>query len=395
MRILQLNKFITINGGSEIVMKNLAELLELNGHSVINVGFHKADQTLIDNSVDLGQEIILFRYLFYSSCLVQKIVNEIVERDIDLVICHNIYHHFPIWQLLSNIKKYTRAKLCLFLHDYKVVCPTYNLLLKNEVCFACSNKKFLNCALNKCKENSFFKSFAIYLESLFNNKILDAYLWPDVIISPSFFLRNQVKSMGFSHAIEVLHNPLPESIQVQNTHKRKNRILFVGRLSNEKGITQLLTIAGQLKEFDLHVIGNGPLKDLVLDACAKHTNITYGGYQTNASILENMSEAKYLIVPSIWYENNPMVILEAFSVGLPVLGSNLGGIPELVGSSRGAIFDPFNTESVISIVRNMMSISSEDYEKNVLSCKVFAEDRKFPSYYKNFKNLLKEVITFD
>jgi len=389
MNILQINKYITINGGSEVVMKNLYEIFSSTQHNIKNIGFHKKNQPYIENSIDLGEENLKIKGFFKNTTLTNIIINYILNNKIDIVICHNVYHHFPIYELFRLIKQKTNAKLILYLHDYKVVCPIYNLLRKNEICELCKNKKFYSCISNRCKNNSFIKSTILSIESYYNNKFHDAYKYVDKIISPSFFLKNKVIELGFKHHINVIHNPLNEfNLSNSIAIKRENNLLFIGRLSEEKGIFILLKLAKNLKNIKIDIIGDGPLRNLVEKKIKSLENIVYHGYQEKDMIQNMMKKSKYLLVPSIWYENNPMVILEAMSMGLPIIGSNRGGIPELIGETRGVSFEPNDIEDSIRIINEMFLKTEDEYYKMSMESIKFAKQQNYKNYYHKLINIL-------
>lgn len=388
MRILQINKYITINGGSEVVMKNLYEIFSKNNHFIENIGFHKKKQPYIDNSMDLGEENLEIKSFFQNKKLVNLIVEHIIEHKIDTVICHNIYHHFPIYQLLKAIKKKANVEIILYLHDYKVVCPTYNLLKDSKICEECSGKSFFSCTVNKCKGNSLIKSFVLSLESIYNNKVHDAYKYVDKIISPSLFLRDKVKELGFVHNIEVLHNPLDVTSVATPFKNRDTSLLFIGRLSEEKGINILINLAKGLSQYKIKIVGDGPLRNTLVDEISLLSNVHYYGYQEKEVIEEMMRESKYLLIPSIWYENNPMVILEALAMGLPVIGTNRGGIPELIAKIRGVIFEPKDLEGSLSIIKEMMLKSEEEYNLLSKACQDFAKENSYREYYRKIIKIL-------
>jgi glycosyltransferase involved in cell wall biosynthesis len=388
MNILQINKYITINGGSEVVMKNLYEIFSSNQHNIRNIGFHKKNQPYIENSTDLGEENLKVKGFFKNTTLINTIVNYILNNKIDMVICHNVYHHFPIYELFKSIKHKTNVKLILYLHDYKVVCPVYNLLRKNKICEECVNKNFYSCALNKCKDNSLIKSTILSLESYYNNKVNNAYQYVDKIISPSFFLRDKVKELGFKHKIDVIHNPLNNFSSFDVINEKENNLLFIGRLSEEKGIHILLNLADRLKNIEINIIGDGPLRNLVEEKAEDLENIIYHGYQQKEMIQKIMKKSKYLLIPSIWYENNPMVVLESMSMGLPIIGANRGGIPELIGNTRGICFEPNNIEESITIIKDMLSKTEDEYYKMSKNAINFAKEKNYTNYYSVLINIL-------
>jgi glycosyltransferase involved in cell wall biosynthesis len=104
---------------------------------------------------------------------------------------------------------------------------------------------------------------------------------------------------------------------------------YYGRLSKEKGLGTLLTAAARLK-LDLTIAGTGPLQDLVTDYASGNSNIRYVGFKSGNELIELVSNSSFIIVPSEWYENNPMTVIEAYALGKPVIGSRLAEIPEIV-----------------------------------------------------------------
>ena len=139
------------------------------------------------NAIDLGEENLNIKNMFTAKNQIDQIILYINQNNIDLTICHNVYHHFPLWELFSRIKKETNSKLWLHLHDYKIVCPIHSLMRKDRVCEKCENKQFYKCTLYKCKSESYLKSFILTAESYYHNYFKDAYAFCDLIFSPSFF----------------------------------------------------------------------------------------------------------------------------------------------------------------------------------------------------------------
>jgi len=355
------------------------------------MGFHKENQKTLPDTIDMGPEQLKVKTFFRNKTLTQQVLYEIRERETEYVICHNIYHHFPITELFQNIKKYNKTTLVLYLHDYKVVCPTYNLFHNKALCEKCANKRFYFCALNRCKDNSLIKSSFLSLESYYNNSFHDAYKYADVIISPSHFLKDKVLEMGFRHKIYTLYHPLRYEPPLENNPKRKDNLLFVGRLSEEKRIHLLIELAKRLYDIEIHIIGDGPLKPFLLKRIQKLANITYFGYQQQDFICKAMETSKYLIIPSMWPEVYGMVILEAMSVGLPVIGASRGGIPELIGKKRGICFEPDNIRETIEIIRRMMQLPLADYNLLSKEAITFAREKNYSSYYNHLAEILNSA----
>src|SRR5579863_4922516 len=141
MNIIQLNSYITLNGGSESVMSNLSVLLHAEGHSVINIGYNtlKEAKAVMPFAFSLGKEKYSLPTFFFEPKTVELLISKINETNTELVICHNVYHKYPMASLLKAIKKRTKAKLALVFHDYKAVCPRANLYNGKRICTDCSD----------------------------------------------------------------------------------------------------------------------------------------------------------------------------------------------------------------------------------------------------------------
>ena len=387
MKILQLNKFISITGGSESVMSDISRLLIQHGHTVFNMGYHKEGKSYLQNIIDLGPERRSPLQWLADSKRVKLIINFVVEKDIGVIIFHNIYHHFPCFSLLLQVKAQTRAKCILFVHDPKPVCPNNMLFTHGKICEKCGGNRFYKCIIQRCKDNSFVKSVFVSMDSYYNSRIFDFYRFFDLIISPSTFLKNKLYEMGFKHSVHVVRNPVEnETALIKNgspsiTHKI---ILFAGRLSEVKGVQNIIAIADLFKDIKFIIIGDGPYKNILVSKSRSLENIVFLGYKTRHEIFEYMSKSSYLILPAIWYENCPVVVLEAMSMGLPVLGSNLGGIPELVTEERGYLFDPFSDSSIRAAITRAFSMDAESYHALSEKCKAFSKTVSFDNYYKIF-----------
>jgi glycosyltransferase involved in cell wall biosynthesis len=386
LNILQLNKYITVTGGSESVMDDLTRLFIQRRHTVYNMGYHKSRGTRLENSIDLGPDRFSpFHWLTHRS-MVNNIIAFIVKNNIEVMICHNIYHHFPCYALLSQIKARTKAKCVLIVHDPKPICPNHMLFSHGKICEKCKKRRFYKCIAHLCKDNSLIKSSILMLDSYYNSLLRDFYAFFDSIIAPSFFLKNKLKEMGFNHPVQMIRNPFENTAAVigDTPSIEQKTLVFVGRLSEEKGIRNILEIITNLKDIKLLVIGDGPLKNMVASYAEQNKNITYLGYKSRQDIFKYMSKSSYLILPTIWYENCPVVILEAMNLGLPVLGSNIGGIPEIVEDGRGFLFDPFNKMSITSVISKAFSIDPGLYQDISNRCRIFSRTVSFDNYYKSF-----------
>lgn len=161
--------------------------------------------------------------------------------------------------------------------------------------------------------------------------------------------------------------------------------LFLGRLSNEKGITTLVKAFKECPDSKLIVAGTGPLeKELIqYKEQNKLNNIYFVGYKSGEELQELKKKAYFVIVPSECYENNPMAIIEAYAEGVPAIGANIGGIPEIIISNKtGFTFEMGNTASLAEMIQHASSLSVQEYKTmSENSIKYALEDMSKDSYY--------------
>lgn len=392
MKILQLNKYITLNGGSETVMKNINDAFSKEGHDIQCLGFMKNEQPCIEGSISLGGDKKTIGGFFYDKKLITKITNFINEHSYDYVFTHNVYHDFPHAQLASAIKNHTRAKLVGFLHDFKAVCPSYLLFSSGKNCESCCGGKYYYCILKNCK-SSLPSSALVMFDSYWNIAIKKAYNYYDLLISPSIFLKNKLIEMGFKKEISVLYNPVDFNVNINATSlsERKRQILYIGRLSQEKGINLFLDAATLNLDVDFVLAGSGPLFKKIKSDSMHSSNIHILGFTERNKISNLMKESAFLVIPSLWYENNPMVVLEAMASGLAVIGSEIGGIPELLSDGRGILFNPLDDTSLELAIDKALKMNDDEYHIMISKAQDFIGHILMDKYYLHLKGLINNI----
>ena len=219
-------------------------------------------------------------------------------------------------------------KIIWTIHDYKLICPRYDCLKNGvEICELCFYDK-KHVLLNKCMKNNFIASTIAYAEALiWNKEKLQQYT--DCFICPSQFIHDKMLQGGFnSSKLNTLCNFIDVEKTKKETYEKGDYYCYIGRLSHEKGIETLIKAASQLP-YTLKIIGGGSLAKMLKDKTTG-TNIELLGYKNWDEIKEIIGKARFTVIPSEWYENNPLSVIEAKCLGTPVLGSNIGGIPELI-----------------------------------------------------------------
>ena len=291
-------------------------------------------------SPHLFKKIYAVFRLFKSKEVADKFKLLINDFRPDVIHLHNI--HSYISPVVAEIAHQKGIRVVWTLHDYKLICPAYSCLRKGVICEYCFTNKF-NVLINKCIKNSYLASMLGWMEVMYWNKQKLTKI-TDRFISPSRFLQAKMVEAGFAaEKIEVIQNFMPK--QINPTTTKKDYYCYVGRISEEKGIDTLLHAASQLP-YKLKIIGDGPLLNTYCSNFKKE-NIDFLGYLSPEKVYEIVNKARFMVLPSICYENNPFSVIEALCMNTPVVGSRIGGIPELIEEGvNGFLFSPQNTSEL-------------------------------------------------
>ena len=359
MKILMINKFFYRRGGSETYMFNLKKNLKSMGHQVIefsmndekneaseftgyfikNINFSKKEGILKD--------LKKVCHLLYSTEAKNKLAALIKKEKPDIAHLHNI--RFQLTPAIIKVLNKYNIPVVWTMHDYQLVCPNYLLFTQNKVCERCKKYKFYNCFKYNCLKNSRPMSFLAMLEMYLHKIILKSYAKIDLLIAPSKFMQSKLEEWGIEASkIKQLYYSLDLKKSGQETDLGQG-LLYFGRLSKEKGLETLLAAMKDLPNINLKIVGEGPQEALLLKYIEANNlkNVELLGYKSGEELNNIIKSARFVVLPSIWYENNPLAILEAFSQGKPVIGSDLGGIPELVQENKtGFLFEPGNASQL-------------------------------------------------
>ena len=336
MNILHINKFHYLRGGSEMVYFGTANLLEQHGHKSLFFSMQHPENLPCETSnyfmpyVDLVHSNGMISQLktagriLYSLEARKRLSKLLNKYHVDVAHLHIIYHQISP-SILHELKK-KKIPVVMTLHDYKMVCASYFMLANGRPCEACSGGKYFNAFKNKCIKSSKSKSVLATLEMYLHHKILDIYSNVDAFISPSLFLKNKLKEMGFKKEIIHLPNFIDvkkfEAIKNENDKAEENSIVYFGRLSPEKGLWTLLEAVKKIHgEIKLKMIGDGPIRKELAECVKRESidNVSFLGYMKGEQLYKEIIKSKAVVLPSEWYENNPMSVLEAFALGKPVI----------------------------------------------------------------------------
>lgn len=413
LNILHINKFHYPFGGAEVVYLDTADVLEKHGHKTLFFSMQHPYNLFckyfsyfipymdLNNVKGLLNQFKAFFRIFYSYETNKLLSRLLEEYPIDIAHLHNIHHHITP-SILYELKR-RKIPVVMTLHAYRMVCASYFMFFKGKVCEACYRGKYYKAIKNRCFMNSKIKSALVTFEMYLHNKVLDIYKHVDVFISPSLFLKNKLEEMGFKKEIVYLPNFVDikkfANCEEDNKNTKENSIVYFGRLSPEKGLWTLLEGAKLLKngnkKLEIKIIGDGTIRKELEEKVKTERidNVKFLGYMKGEALYKEVKKSMAAVIPSEWYENNPMSVLEAFALGKPIIGSNIGGIPELViDGITGYTFEPSNAEDLKSKIAFLIKDKDALYTMGRNARELV--ERKFNSevYYENLMSIYENVL---
>ena len=374
MKILMVNKFFYIKGGSETYYFSLKRKLEEEGHQVIDFSmkdeknFESPYSDFFVDNVDysgnssLSAKLKMAANIIYSKEAKEKFESLVLKEKPDIVHLH-IFQHQISPSILDVCKEYNIPTVYTA-HDLKMICLNYKMMHHGRICEDCRDGHFYHCAFNKCVKDSFSKSFINTIEG-YLHKWRKSYDAIDYIITPSDFYRRKFIEFGVNPE-RVVHIPNFLDREKPSVNKRDDNeryFLYFGRLSEEKGILTLIKAMEGINS-DLYIVGSGPLKEEIQGYISTNnlTNIKLLGFKSGQELIDIVGNAKAVVLPSEWYENGPYSAIEALQLGRPIIGADIGGIPELV-DGNGYLFESGNTEKLKKCISIMNEIDNNEYLK--------------------------------
>jgi glycosyltransferase involved in cell wall biosynthesis len=409
MKILFANSRHFYGGGDSTYTFSLAGLLKQHGHDVSFFAMED-DRNLDDPNKDLFVPFIDFRKLnqkkslstgfrvlgraIYSHEARQKFSILLDRVRPDIVHLQNIHAHITPSVIFEA--KQRGLPVVWTLHDYKLICPNSHLMVDvtGELCEACVGGSFLRAALNRCKKGSLLASGMAAAEAL-AHRFMGVKKNVDAFFAPSRFLVRKLRQGGFTNGVH--HVPLfIDYKSFQLADKDDGYILFFGRLDPIKGIYTLLEAAKKIPNVRIVCAGRIHEAEETRIKTQLGNGVEYVGFKTGEELRKLIRRCRGVAVPSLWYENQPFSILEAFATGKPVIASDLGGMSELVAHmERGLLVKPKDPEHLAKAMTWLAEHAAEA-QKMGLAARTYVERAHSPdSHYEKvtgiYSRLLRQV----
>jgi glycosyltransferase involved in cell wall biosynthesis len=370
MRIALAHKLYRLTGGAEVFFRETERVLREQGHETLMIATGDADE------VEAPTNLLLLQAPAYDSPSTLTKIKNLPAAIYDLQKKHvvkqalaefkpDIFHAFAVNVHLSPSVITAASELGIpvvgTFNDYKHICPNYKLFHHDRICMDCIGGKFYSASINKCCKDSSTQSVAAMFEAYAHGWMGIYDKFSHFTFSSDFMAEVTQKfwpkrSVSWSK----LRNPF-DSRKYAALDEYGNYGLYFGRLIDEKGVDRLVQAASKIDGFPIKIIGDGPdlPKLRTMTESLGLTNVEFLGPMWGAALDAVLCKARFVVVPSIWHENFPYVINQAFAYGRPVIGAARGGIPELVQhGERGLIFEPDNIDQLADSIRQL--VTSDD-----------------------------------
>lgn len=343
MRILQVNKFYYPRGGADKYFLSLSRALESAGHEVAVFAMQHPKNLpspwsryfvsrLSFNEGGLKDKLRSPGRVLYSLEAKRKFAALLTEFKPEIIHLHNIYHQLS--PSILDVARKRHIPVVFHCHDYKLICPNYQLFVNGAICERCKQHKYYNCLTHRCLNKSLARSLLAAAEAYLHNSVLKTYQKSlTSLIAPSEFMKEKLVAFGWpAEKITVIYNPYdPEFFNgLDAAEQEADYLLYFGRLSAEKGIETLIT-ASQKTQQAVKIAGLGPEEEKLKKlASSLKAPVEFLGFKSGSNLKALLKEAKAVVIPSIWPENMPLSLLESLSLGKIVIASRVGGLPEVI-----------------------------------------------------------------
>jgi glycosyltransferase involved in cell wall biosynthesis len=363
MKALVANNYYYMRGGCERVMFN--DIQALSAHGIDVIPFSAADRDNFPTpysayfapGADIRATDILGRtgaavdaiHCSRTAAAFEKVLS---ETKPDVVHCHNVYGRLST--SILGVAKKRNIPTVLTVHDYKVVCPSYLMLKGGKPCSACIDGRYYRCAVNRCHKGQLAASMVYSIEAYWS-RLSGNYGAVSAFLCPSHFIAGLLKQSGIEDKRICYHPNAVEPADYTPSYQGQY-VLSVGRLSHEKGLpTFLEAMLGT--GIPVRVAGTGPMEASLKEMAAKDGgSIVLEGHCGGERLAELYRNAAFVVVPSEWYENAPMSVLESFAYGKAVIGTRIGGIPELITEGEhGHLVEPADKDQLRSAICKLWS----------------------------------------
>jgi len=369
LRLLSINNYHYRRGGAEVLFLEHNRLFAEHGWDVVPFAMRHPDNLPSPWSDHFVDEIEFGRAygmldkarraakIIYSREAQHKVRQLLDAARPRIAHAHNVYHH--ISPAIFPVLNAAGVPVVMTVHDLKLACPSYTMLAGDEVCERCRGGRIHNVVVNRCIKGSVALSSVVMLETAVHRALGLYRRCVDRFVVPSRFYIDKLVEWGWPRE-RFVHVPNFVDIErLRPTGEPGSGFLYFGRLAPEKGLPTLIRAAAAAK-VAVDIAGSGALQtELQRLADALGARVRFTGHLDETALRQAISASRAVVLPSAWYENAPMSILEAYALGRPAIGSRIGGIPELIRvGETGAVFEPGDVEGLAALLTRFAEMPS-------------------------------------
>lgn len=405
LTVLQVHNYHFVSGGADRFFFDTMLLLKNKGHTVIpfsmkNIKNYKSDfEIFFVNAIDYSNLKPSFKnfltaikmiYSFEARFKLAKLIRKVKP---DIAHLHNIYGRITP-SIIFELKKHN-IPIVMTLHDYKIVCPSYRMTYNNKPCELCKGGKYYRSLVRRCVKNSAIATFVYMFENYLYTFLNTYNKHIDYFIAPSRFIQSKMTEHGISQKKIVY---IPNFIDASNIEPYFNHdgyILYSGKLLKDKGLITLLNAIKLLNNCVLYVAGEGDFKSVLEIFIEKNnlSNVRFLGHLNKPSLTKVIRDAMFVVLPSECYENAPLAVLESFAYGKPVIGSNIGGIPEMViDGETGLLFGPGNENDLREKIAYFLNNPKKVAEMGKNARRKVEEEYNAELHYKSLMEIYYKIL---
>lgn len=404
MRVLLINKYFHITGGAERYFHNLGKMLTNNGHDVAYFcmqhpknlktkwGKYFVSYVNLRKPSETGRLKTVAR-LFYSQEARQKISLLLNKFKPDIVHYHNIYGHISP----SILPEITRRNIPIIntAHDYHLIHPNPIMFHDGQICEITKNHSCLSAIAHKCLDRSPIYSSPPVIAFCIH-KILKIYEHnTDTIIVPSQFMKNKLIEFGIDqNKIVNLPNYITKP-KYKLSRRSTKYALYFGRLTTHKGLNYIIKAASTLPKINFKIIGKGQLASQLAHQIQsqKLTNITLEDFKQGKDLHQLINDATFTLLPAIWFENQPLAVLESFAHGKPVIANKIGGLPEMIKHKHnGLLCKPRNIKSLTNAIQNLWDNPRQTHRMGLNAQKTSEQKYSVSTHYSKLMSIYQTAI---
>jgi glycosyltransferase involved in cell wall biosynthesis len=390
MKILIVHDRYQERGGEDIAVELLIQLLQENGFE-ISIYERNNDEL---NLFSWKQKFLFFFDTVYSARTVKEINKVIEDFKPDIAHIHNV---FPlISPSVYRVLRQNKIPIVQTIHNYRFMCPNGLFYTQGHLCERCKNGCTIHAIIHKCYRNSVLLS-SLYAFSIAFHRSLNTFSAIDSFIVLNNFTKRKLVESEITHneKIQVIPNFLSYDLKKNDFNEDRQNLVYIGRLSREKGVKDVIDCAKRIPELCVKIIGTGPVEhELRESAVELQSRIQFTGYLSGEEKRKELESALAIVIPSRCYEQFPITALEAMALGKPLIVPDISGLNEIVDDMRtGLIYEQGNIDDMAQKVNLLLQNHALAKKLGIQARKKFEEQYSKQMYLEKVSSLYESLIT--